>query len=178
MSRRRYWVFGLLLALVLGVERPAQAQTSVHLALGMPKDAKADLDNPDPKNHLMVKPLFALSYNSTKGTPNWVSWRLVKEDTGSSERPDNAFHPDPDLPDSLFKVRPAHYDHTGFDQGHMCPNADRDKTEQDAIATFVMTNMVPQSPVLNRRSWARVTFDDRFTTARVFTLFLDSNCNP
>src|SRR5947209_6364844 len=51
---------------------------SVHLALGNPSGATDDPAHRD--NYLMRKPYFALSYNNSKGTANWVSWRLEEED--------------------------------------------------------------------------------------------------
>jgi endonuclease G, mitochondrial len=156
MPRRWMVVVALTLGVLFAAHSPASAQVaSVHLALGNPSDAKADAANPDPKNYLMVKPHFALSYNSEKGTPNWVSWRLVKEDLGNVARK-NDFHPDPDLPRAFYKVKPGDYDHSGFDRGHMCPNADREASADNAKATFVMSNMVPQSAELNRRSWEKL----------------------
>jgi DNA/RNA endonuclease G (NUC1) len=58
----------------IGVVTPSN---SVHLALGNPSNAGK---NPD--NYLMVKPQYALSYNNSKGTPNWVSWELNKSYLG------------------------------------------------------------------------------------------------
>ena len=45
---------------------------------------------------------------------------------------------------------------SGFDRGHMVPNADRDKETSIPInqATFLMTNMVPQAPDNNQGPWA------------------------
>ena len=35
----------------------------------------------------------------------------------------------------------------------MCPHSDRTATNETSNATFVMTNIVPQSPHLNQRAW-------------------------
>src|SRR5262245_40304226 len=116
MFARRYVAATLALAFVLFLPVAALAQaTNPHLALGNPSGARADPDNPDPKNFLMVKPLFALSYNHHQGTPNWVSWRLVKEDFGDTERPEDAFHPDLALPTRFAPVQPGDVQHSGFD---------------------------------------------------------------
>ena len=50
----------------------------------------------------MVKPYYALSYNSTKGTPNWVSWRVTEADLGEAPRKDD-FDTDVDLPSSFYR---------------------------------------------------------------------------
>jgi endonuclease G len=126
-----------------------QPEVSPHLRMGNPSRARADREQPD--NYLLDEPYFALSYNSTKGTPNWVSWRLVRSDIGRAPR--GQFHPDPLLPRFLKRVVPNDYNGSGFDRGHMCPHSDRSADREMSEATFVMTNMVPQSPRNNQHGW-------------------------
>ncbi len=128
----------------------APPDESIHLLMGNPSGATADPAQPD--NYLMRKPYFALSYNDSKGTPNWVSWRLQKSDLGPAPRGD--FFPDTDLPQGFHRIRPADYTGSGFDRGHMCPRSDRTSTPEASNATFVMTNIIPQSPHVNQKAWA------------------------
>jgi endonuclease G len=120
--------------------------------MGNPSSATADTRNKN--NFLMEKKFFSLSYNNSKGTANWVSWRLVKEDLGGVPR--GQFYPDMDLPRGFVRITPRDYTGGGFDRGHMCPHNDRSATEEMSQATFVMTNMVPQSPNLNQRAWSQL----------------------
>src|SRR5262245_21988007 len=68
----------------------------------------------------------------------------------------NPFAPDLTLPVGFVAVRPNDYRASGFDRGHLCPAADRSATRADMDATFLMTNMVPQSPDLNRMTWEKL----------------------
>ncbi len=77
---------------------PTTVALSPQMLLGNPSNATADGSNAD--NYLMVKPYFALSYNSSKGTPNWVSWRVTASDLGHAPRKPN-FDPDTTLPMGL-----------------------------------------------------------------------------
>jgi endonuclease G len=129
---------------------PTPAVPSVHLTMGNPSGATPSEANPD--NYLMVKQYLALSYNDTKGTPNWVSWCLKASDLGNAPRWPQ-FYPDDELPRGFKRVKPSNYNGSGFDRGHMCPSADR-STEESAKATFVMTNIIPQSPACNQHAWA------------------------
>jgi endonuclease G len=101
----------------------------------------------------MVKPQYALSYNKTNGTPNWVSWQLNRSWLGDTPRQNN-FRPDPALPTDWYHVKPSDYTNSGYDRGHMTPSEDRGKTVADNSATFLMTNIIPQAPDLNRGPWA------------------------
>jgi endonuclease G len=127
----------------------------VHMLFGNPNGATADVENPN--NYLMVKPEFALSYNRDRGTPNWVSWHLADEWIGSLARFDT-FRADPAVPAEWYRVTHTDYLSSGFDRGHMVPNADRDPETSTPInqATFLMTNMIPQAPDNNQGPWANM----------------------
>lgn len=122
------------------------------LFFGNPSDAFADtkLDT----NYLMVKPQFTLSYNTSTLCPNWVAWHLDSVNMGDADRSDD-FRPDEELPEGWYGVKKADYQYNkyGFDRGHVCPSADRTATKEDNSMTFLMTNMVPQTPDNNRVIW-------------------------
>ena len=138
---------------VVDAGQPAPYDPSVHLTMGNPTDA----DGSDPANFLMTKPTYALSYNSDKGTPNWVSWHLDNSWYGTLGRVDT-FRADPQIPSDWYRVEGFDYADTGFDRGHMTPNADRDNQFRIPInqETYLMTNMVPQAPDNNQGPWANL----------------------
>jgi endonuclease G, mitochondrial len=124
-----------------------------NLAMGNPSNAVTDVGFPN--NYLLVKTQFALSYNNSRGTANWVSWHLSTSWKGLAARCD-CFTQDASLPTGFFKASTSNYTNTGFDRGHMCPSDDRDGSDTDNAATFKMTNIMPQSPVLNQQTWANL----------------------
>ncbi|MDL5055408.1 DNA/RNA non-specific endonuclease [Oscillatoria laete-virens NRMC-F 0139] len=126
---------------------PIPTSSNVNLKFGNPSRAGADLNN-----YLMEKPQFTLSYNCSRGIPNWVSWQLNSSWLGSADRA-NDFRPDPDLPANCYQVRATDYRGTGYDRGHLTPSGDRTRSAQDNSATFLMTNMIPQAPANNREVW-------------------------
>ena len=138
---------------VVAAGAPAPHAPSVHLALGNPSNAVADVQQFN--NYLMEKPSFSLSYNRDKGTPNWVSWHLENDWTGGLPRTDT-FRADPAVPADWYRVQSTDYFASGFDRGHMTPNADRDNPASIPLnqETFLMSNMVPQSPDNNQGAWA------------------------
>jgi endonuclease G len=148
--RRAVFALPLLLAPV----QPLHAgEGDVHLWAGNPSGAVADPDKPD--NFLLKKRQYAVSYDNSKGTPNWTSWQLSKAWLGTAHR-GNPFAPDTSLPAGFFVVRPNDYKAGGFDRGHLCPAADRGATREDMDATFLMSNMAPQAPNLNRETWEKL----------------------
>lgn len=125
--------------------------SSAHLLLGNPSDAKADVASPE--NYLMIKPEYALSYSRSKGIPNWVSWQLSQAWQGDAPRQNN-FRSDTTLPTGWYRVTTTNYTYSGFDRGHMTASEDRTAIIEVNSATFLMTNILPQSPDNNRGPWA------------------------
>ena len=120
---------------------------NIHLKYGNPSRANGDRDN-----YLIERPQYALSYNCQAGIANWVSWQLDRSWLGIVERSDD-FRPDLDLPDNCHTVRPNDYRGSGYDRGHLIPSGDRTDSELDNSSTFLMTNIIPQSPSNNREVW-------------------------
>jgi endonuclease G len=131
---------------ILNIE---QAQ-KIYLAPGNPSNASPNSSDAD--NYLMVNSAYALSYNNSRGSANWVAWRIAASDFGEAER-QNDFRPDPNLPKSFTRITPTDYTGSGFDRGHLCPSADRSSSPEANSQTFYMTNMIPQTPDLNRNVW-------------------------
>lgn len=143
----------------LSVENPCSVE-NLPLYFGNPSRATSDADNA--KNYLMEKAQFSLSYNALKLIPNWVSWHLSKNDMGDVAR-GNDFRADLNLPSGFYAVKKADYRFSiyGFDRGHVCPSADRTQNQDDNSATFLMTNMIPQSPNCNRNVWKNLESYER-----------------
>jgi endonuclease G, mitochondrial len=129
---------------------------SPHLLLGNPSQATPNLGNPD--NYLMLKPQYALSYSRRNKLPNWVAWRLQASDLaapGTSHR-QNDFRADPELPSGWPATQTSDYTRSGFDRGHLTNSEDRSSNPIDNSATFLMTNIIPQSPDNNRGVWVEL----------------------
>jgi endonuclease G, mitochondrial len=121
-----------------------------HLTMGNPSNAAVNVGQPT--NYLLDKPQYAVSYNRDLGRPNWVSWHLDPSWMGGAPR-QNDFRNDTTLPAGWYQVQGTDYSGSGFDRGHNCPSADRTNTVANNSATFLMTNMMPQSPDNNQGPW-------------------------
>jgi len=121
-----------------------------HMLLGNPSNATPDVANEN--NYLMHKAQYSLSYNRSRATANWVSWRLDSSWLGTTPRQDD-FRPDPALPAGWYQVLDTDYSGSGYDRGHMTPSGDRTRSIPDNSATFLMTNMVPQLAANNQGAW-------------------------
>ena len=118
-----------------------------NLTFGNPSNAGSSANN-----YYVSKPDFVLSYNNSTGTPNWVSWHLSTAWLGNTPRC-NCFKQDRTLPSNFFRATTSDYTGSGFDRGHICPSADRNRNADSNENTYFMTNIAPQAPDNNRRAW-------------------------
>jgi endonuclease G, mitochondrial len=132
---------------------PSGDTGNINLLMGNPSQATHSPSNSE--NYLISRPQYALSYSKNKGIPNWVSWELKASWIGTTERADN-FSPDDELPTGWERIKPSDYTGSGFDRGHMANSADRSRSPEDNIPTFLMTNIIPQAPDNNRGVWVEL----------------------
>ncbi|WNL40062.1 DNA/RNA non-specific endonuclease [Halomonas sp. PAMB 3232] len=117
---------------------------------------------------------FVVGWSDVRVNPLWVSYQVaaVADDTRIGSRP--GFRPDWR---TLWPIGTDSYSGSGYDRGHMAPNyaiaAVHGRSAQ--LDTFLMSNMSPQKPNLNRQLWQRLEesvmdhFAPRFDVLQVIT---------
>jgi endonuclease G len=109
---------------------------------------------------------FSNTHSATTRTGLWSGNRITAQSvqqgrelsaqmraSGQRARPDT-FRPDDRLP-ANERAELRDYQGSGFDRGHIVPNADM-PTAAMQDETFVLSNMFPQNPDNNRRLWSAV----------------------
>ncbi|MDD3000712.1 MAG: DNA/RNA non-specific endonuclease [Candidatus Riflebacteria bacterium] len=129
------------------------------------KKATANADNhvyggyPIPKKNQNVKILknraYTVGYCEKRKNPLWVGYRYDEKKGKNHLKRPSGFKTD-SRTDS--KVKTSVYTKSGYDRGHLAPNAGIAFRfgEKAQLETFLMTNIVPQTPILNRQVWKRV----------------------
>ena len=108
----------------------------------------------NPNDLLISRDEYTLSYNESRGTPNWVAYELDARQMVAGQDRCNCFTADPTLP-SEKQIFTSDYTSGGFDRGHMARSFDRTAANGDNASTFYLTNIVPQQPDLNQGVWAQ-----------------------
>jgi DNA/RNA endonuclease G (NUC1) len=111
------------------------------------------------------KMLYSGCYDAIHKGPHIIEYILTKERvlSKSVKRPSATFTQDRDggVLQSLLKENgyslPGHSDYTrsGYDRGHMAPNGDFNDTYENALMTFFIANIWPQTPAVNRIEWLK-----------------------
>lgn len=102
---------------------------------------------------------YLVGYCEPRRNPAWVSFSISSITVAQPAKRPSTF-----LTDTRTTSRVAHHDYTnsGYDRGHMAPNyaiATRYGHEAQR-ETFLMSNVCPQSPNLNRIWWRRLEEND------------------
>ncbi|SFS95463.1 DNA/RNA non-specific endonuclease [Mucilaginibacter polytrichastri] len=137
---------------IVGTDAPPPSGDNSDLLFGNPSNALASSVSGD--NYLIDQGYYTESYNSSRATPNWVSWHLDNTNTTNVSARLNNFAAFSGLPPGFYAVQNTNYSGSGFDRGHNCPSADRTSSSDANSATFLMTNMIPQAPQNNQHPWA------------------------
>jgi endonuclease G len=137
---------------------------------GMPRPAK---DYP-----YTIKVLDNIGYSAgycpERKTPAWVAYRIPKHGHVTSPKRPDKFTADRRVPGSPVS---NDYIGSGYDRGHMAPNhVITICYGTDAqLETFLMTNIIPQRPSLNRQVWEGLestetdTYGSRYDAVWVIT---------
>ena len=99
---------------------------------------------------------YSLSYNEKYEQPNWVQYTITPKDLTcevKAKRKNNFKE------DGLISTKSASlkdYKGSGYDRGHLKASADESCDQEQMDETFLMSNMSPQSPKLNRGAWKKL----------------------
>jgi endonuclease G len=126
------------------------------------------------KDHVVVcRTGYVLSHDPEAKIPAWVAWTLVQKDSLSCLPRNDAFATDQSLPEGK-RATPQDYAGSGYDQGHLAPNAEMSYDPQVARESFIMSNMSPQLPQVNRGTWKTLESTERsfvYNTGHPVTIY-------
>ena len=95
---------------------------------------------------------YSVAYNYETKNPDWVAYHLDGDDVKETRKRKDSFREDKDVP-SQYRSSLSDYKRSGYDRGHMAPNAALDHSESTQRETFLLSNIVPQLPGHNRKVW-------------------------
>lgn len=151
---RLVFIFSIIIVLVLLVKSftlsdVPQEPINDQVKLGTPYFFNEDTSV---TQSIIERPEYVLSYDPDKGCANWVAWQLTDEWIGSTPRKKGRFLQDTQL-EKHYRISHNDYTHSGYDRGHLVRSKERTNSESSNRATFFMTNVIPQTPDLNRGVW-------------------------
>jgi endonuclease G len=103
---------------------------------------------------------YVVGYSESRRDPLWVSYRVFHSATSYDFPRPSRFSTDER---TLARVKDNDFTRTGFQRGHMAPNATimHELGQTAQLETFLLSNVCPQEPNLNERVWERLEADER-----------------
>jgi endonuclease G len=95
---------------------------------------------------------YTLLSDETAKIPVWVAYTLTPAHALGCVARSNAFTADDSLPDGE-RAKPSDYAGSGYDIGHIAPDGDMSWDPAVERESFILSNMTPQLPGLNRGIW-------------------------
>jgi endonuclease G len=150
----RFFTLALPLAACLAMPTWAATQCPEHFAAG----AAPTVTNPrlQARTQEVCFEAFAVLHSGISRTPLYSAEHLTRanvEAAAELSRKDS-FHPEPALP-AQDRAELRDYARSGYDRGHMSPNADF-ATRSAQAQSFSLANMVPQVHANNAGIWAGI----------------------
>ena len=104
--------------------------------------------------HVLVNQGYVSGYDAGIQDPRWVETRFFAVTNPTSAGRPGEFSTDERI-EPQYQVNTHYWTDTGYDRGHMAPNwgVSICYGRQAQIETFLLTNVIPQSPALNRGLW-------------------------
>ena len=111
-----------------------------------------DLGIPGESDQIINRPGYALGYSQNWKQPLWVTYRLTKDEVDAPYmKRTNDFRADPNIVGGTAVT--DDYWNSGYDRGHLAPAADMYWSTNAMSESFYMSNMSPQTPQCNRKTW-------------------------
>jgi endonuclease G, mitochondrial len=121
------------------------AACSANLVYGLPAVTKPDAT-------LICRQGYVTLHDNQAKVPVWTAWVLTPNHINGCVPRSNAFAADQSLPAGK-RSDPKDYAGNGYDQGHIANDAHQSWDQQVEYESFLMSNMAPQLPGLNRGIW-------------------------
>jgi len=101
------------------------------------------------------KEIYKIYYNDELKGALYVAYKLdgtLVNKTNIKKRP--KFYSEKNIP-VKYRSKSKDYKHSGYDRGHLAPDASFDYDKKALRKVYSMANIIPQAPTVNRRTWIK-----------------------
>jgi len=121
-----------------------------------PKDYKTKFINENSCNQIIDKEFLEICYDYSLKVAKSVAYTLegdLVNELNIQERP--SFYQEESI-DKQYRAKSSDYSYSGYDRGHLAPDASFDWSQESLDATYSLANIIPQVPEVNRHMWVKV----------------------
>lgn len=118
-------------------------------------DYKTKFINENTCNLILDKVFLEICYDTDKKVAKSVSYTLYGDlvnELNIQERP--SFYEEESI-DEEHRAKVGDYTHSGYDRGHLAPDASFDWSQKSLEATYSLANIIPQVSEVNQQLWSQ-----------------------
>jgi endonuclease G len=104
---------------------------------------------------------YDYGYKSAKYVGYTLDGTLINS-VNLEDRP--RFYTEREIPKE-YQILYSDYTRSGYDRGHLAPDADFDYIEEDLKVIYSLANIIPQDPNVNRYFWTKAEYQERLVAA-------------
>jgi len=127
------------------------------------KDLKA---SPDKTDGIAI--CYSYKHKSALASGYLLDGDLVYKENIQNRPP---FRSDENIPEE-YRAYYSFYSGSGYDRGHLAPDADFDYDQNDLKLTYLLSNIVPQDPTVNQELWVKAEKYERYMAAKYKKLYV------
>jgi len=107
---------------------------------------------PGLESQFLCREGYAVGYDYDRKIPTWVAYCLTPDNVNKNFKRSNKFESDVEIP-VKYRSTLSDYKGSGYDRGHMAASATVDSSYNAMVESFLLSNITPQLPGLNRQGW-------------------------
>ncbi|NOZ90783.1 MAG: DNA/RNA non-specific endonuclease [Epsilonproteobacteria bacterium] len=120
------------------------------------KDYKAKFINENNCNQILDKEFLVICYDYKLKVAKAVAYTLEGDLVNELNIKDRPYFYEEELIDEPYRAKLNDYRGSGYDKGHMAPDAAFDWSQESLEATYSLANIIPQVPEVNQHMWVDV----------------------
>lgn len=139
-------MLALLCASSTAIANPIDTKCPTHVMWGAPQ---IPLEG---NNQYLCRGEYAVNLNYKTKVPYFVVEHIIAKNINSDVKRQNDFREDPEVP-VKYRTTLKDYANGKYDRGHMAPAGDFTSDSKFMSESFLLSNMMPQTPGNNRGIW-------------------------
>ncbi len=107
-------------------------------------------------NQIIDKEFFVICYDFKLKSAKSVAYTLEGDLVNKLDIEDRPLFYEEELIDKPYRVKYSDYIGSGYNRGHLAPDASFDWSIESLEATYSLANIIPQAPIVNQEMWVNV----------------------
>ena len=121
---------------------------------------------------IIDKEFLEICYDNQLKAARGVSYTLAGDLVNEENIKDRPYFYAEESIDEAYRAYYSDYTNSGYDRGHLAPDADFDYNNEDLRLIYTFANIIPQDPNVNRYFWIKAEYQERLVASTLGELMV------